>query len=68
MKPTSDQKSYEPNAGTIEAMEALDRGEGEKFSTADQLLYDLGIAALHELRHSSASVRRELGLDEPDAE
>lgn len=32
-----------PNATTIKAMQAADRGEGERFESADALFKDLGI-------------------------
>jgi len=32
-----------PNATTVKAMEALDRGEGKRFKSADDLFRDLGI-------------------------
>ena len=32
-----------PNATTVKAMQALDRGEGKRFKSADDLFRDLGI-------------------------
>jgi len=32
-----------PNATTVKAMQALDRGEGRRFKSADALFRDLGI-------------------------
>lgn len=32
-----------PNAKTVKAMQAVDRGEGKKFSSAHELFEDLGI-------------------------
>ena len=32
-----------PNANTVKAMAAADRGEGKRFKTADALFKDLGI-------------------------
>jgi len=32
-----------PNATTVKAMQALDRGEGKRFKSADDLFRDLGV-------------------------
>jgi DNA-damage-inducible protein J len=32
-----------PNAATVKAMQAADRGKGKRFKTADALFHDLGI-------------------------
>jgi hypothetical protein len=32
-----------PNAATVKAMQAADRGKGKRFKTADALFTDLGI-------------------------
>jgi hypothetical protein len=41
-----------PNATTIKAMKAVDRGKGRRFKNAEALLKDLGISNKASARHS----------------